>query len=365
MNDKDVQLTEHIVDIRERLKQGEYDSEAAVSNGVVKRLLEAVGWPRYDQQVVRPEFPIGKGATRWVDFALCDPPGTARVLIEVKKVGEIDTKAETQLFEYCNSEEIRVKVAVLTDGFTWRFYFPYGVGAHKDRLFHELNLLEEDEPMNIGHALKLYLDFDAVKSGEAIRRSESAYKEFQSRRELKWVWGKLLSEPDSRLIRLVRTKFKEERLERPQKEQVVNFLVKQASKGLPASREPVSSDVSAGVEGAASSPYFRLDGKTTNFGTAKEVFVGVFREFARRDSNFCERYASTQKTGGKRLELARRAEDLYPPGSKLARTDAIHLNGGWWIATHLSNELKEQRIQRACDVAGVKFGRDLILSLSK
>ena len=362
MNDQDDQLIQHIVDIRERLRQGEYESEAAVSDGVVKRLLEAVGWPRYNQRIVYPQFRVGTG-TRKVDYALCDPPGSARVLLEVKDVGEINTKAETQLFEYCNSEEVRVRVAVLTDGRTWKLYFPYGVGGHKDRLFHEINLLEHD-PTNISNALKLYLDFDAVKSGEAIRRSELAYQEFQSRREFRWVWGQLLNEPDLRLVRLIKTKFKEESLAKPKDEQVVAFLGKQASKSLAASRERVSSDSPTQMEGATGSPFYKLDGKTTHCRTAKEVFVGVFREFAKRDTNFCERYASTQRTGGKRLELARRAEDLYPPGSKWTRTDASDLPGGWWLATHLSNELKEKRIQRACSVAGMDFGRDLIVALS-
>lgn len=363
MKDQDDQLMQHIVDIRERLKQREYESEAAVSDGVVKRLLEAVGWPRYDQRIVYPQFRIGTDNRR-VDYALCDPPGKARVLLEVKDVGEINTKAETQLFEYCNSEEVSVKVAVLTDGRTWKLYYPYGVAGHKDRLFREINLLEHD-PVQIARDLKLYLEFDAVKSGDALQRSESEYQEFQSRREFRLVWDKLLNEPDKGLVRLIKRKFRDERLTTPKDDKVVAFLGKQASKRSTTLHGPTPNDPTRKLEDATGSPFFRLDGKTTLCRTAKEVFVGIFREFAMRDTNFCERYASTQKTGGKRLELAPRAEDLYPPGSKWARTDFTDLPGGWCLATHLNNEQKEKRIQRACRVAGIVFDRDLIMSLTK
>ena len=367
MNDKDVQLTEHIVDIRERLKQGEYDSEAAVSNGVVKRLLEAVGWPRYDQQVVRPEFPI---ETRKVDFALCDPPGKPQVLLEVKAVGSAGQKGEDQLFQYCFRKG--VKLAVLTDGRTWKLYYPYGGGEYSDRLFHDLDIIDDDETL-IAETLQRFLAIDAVKSGVAFERCEEAYAQRVTQRKAAeafgTAWNTLLTGPNDVLVDLFTEKVKELTTIRPQYDAVVRFLRKQAegdtTEIITVPQEPKGPEKPPRDGENSSSPSYTLRGATTHFRTAREVFVDIFRAFAVQDPTFCERYARTQRTGGKRLELARRAADLYPPGSKWVRTDASELPGGWWIATHLSNELKQQRIQRACEVMGIEYGRELLVSLSK
>lgn len=78
-------LKEHINDIRERIRAGLFTNEAAVSQGVVRRILDALSWPIYDTQVVFPEYPLER---RRVDFALCHPPGKPLVFIEVKPVGQ-------------------------------------------------------------------------------------------------------------------------------------------------------------------------------------------------------------------------------------------------------------------------------------
>lgn len=103
-------LKEYIEDIRDKLEKREYPNEAAVSQGIVLRLLHVLGWPMYNTQVVAPEYDVE--GTR-VDFALCDPPLKPRVFIEVKKVGNIEG-GEKQLFQYAFHEG--VPIAILTDG---------------------------------------------------------------------------------------------------------------------------------------------------------------------------------------------------------------------------------------------------------
>jgi len=41
--------------VREGLAAGRFPNEASVSQGVVLRLLHALGWPSYDVDVVAPE----------------------------------------------------------------------------------------------------------------------------------------------------------------------------------------------------------------------------------------------------------------------------------------------------------------------
>ncbi len=60
-------------------------NEAAVSQGIVLRLLQAIGWPAYDTQVVWPEYSL---SGRRVDFALCHPPAKPIAFVEVKQVGQ-------------------------------------------------------------------------------------------------------------------------------------------------------------------------------------------------------------------------------------------------------------------------------------
>lgn len=75
-------LKSHIEEIRSGIKAGHFRNEASVSHGIVLRLLDALSWPRYDTQVVYPEYSLG---ARRVDFALCHPPGRPIAFIEVKQ----------------------------------------------------------------------------------------------------------------------------------------------------------------------------------------------------------------------------------------------------------------------------------------
>ena len=155
------QIIAEIVDIRVALIRGDYQSEAAISDGVVRRLIEGLGWPRYDTQVVFPQFPIEKGK---VDFALCHPRGKPVVLLEVKNVGVADEKGERQLFEYCFHRG--VPIAVLTDGRTWKLFHPTGEGSYTDRLFCGVDLIDGDAA-EIANNLIRYLAHSAVKSGRS------------------------------------------------------------------------------------------------------------------------------------------------------------------------------------------------------
>ena len=347
MNNRSEQLIEHILDIRKRLNRGEYESEAAISDGIVRRILEAVGWPRYNQRIVYPQFPIG---TRKVDYALCNPPGQPVVLLEVKTVGGADDKAEQQLFAYCYKEE--VKIGVLTDGPTWKLYYPYGEGDFKDRLFCEMNLLDGDQNATAS-GLMQYLAFDTVTSGEAIERSRTTYVNYQWQRLFSLVWGTMLREPDPELVRIFRKKVNEKGGSRPERQAVMEFLKRQrteesvrnetALNDATTLSESKRRDAPTESSEEPTFPFFTLNGVTINCKTGKDVFVGIFGEFARRDTNFCERYASTQKAGRKRRELARRAEELYPVGFSFSSSHASELPSGWWIDTNLNNAVRREK----------------------
>ena len=51
-------LKEHINDIRKGLETNRYPDEAAVSQGIVLRLLGALGWTTFDTQIVVPQYGV-------------------------------------------------------------------------------------------------------------------------------------------------------------------------------------------------------------------------------------------------------------------------------------------------------------------
>ena len=69
-------LKEHIDDIRDRLEKGEVPpNEAAVCDDIVRRLVHELGWPRYQSQMVYPQYPVEGGESR-----LCSMSSTVGTL---------------------------------------------------------------------------------------------------------------------------------------------------------------------------------------------------------------------------------------------------------------------------------------------
>lgn len=131
-------LEQHIKDIRASIAAGRFTNEAAVSQGIVLRLLSALSWPYYDTQIVRPEYSL---EGRRVDYALCDASGRPVIFLEVKQIGKSEG-AEKQLFEY--AFHVGVPLAILTDGKEWNFFLPGEQGNYDERRVYKLDIVERD-----------------------------------------------------------------------------------------------------------------------------------------------------------------------------------------------------------------------------
>ena len=214
-------LNEHIDDIRSGLQKGIYINEAAVSQGIVLRLLGALDWPTYNPQIVTPEY--GVEGTR-VDFALCHPPSKPRVFIEAKQVGNIKG-AEEQLFGY--DSRVRVPIAVLTDGREWQFFHPTGEGTWAERKVCEFDLITGDSGEN-AEKLNRYLNYESICTGEAVEAIKADYEEVVRQRQvatrLPEAWNKLVEEADEFLLHAVAEKTENLCGYRPTDEQVLDFL---------------------------------------------------------------------------------------------------------------------------------------------
>jgi predicted type IV restriction endonuclease len=339
-------------------------NEATVSQGIVQRLLDSLGWPVYDTEVVAPEYSLG---TRRADYALCHPPREPVILIEVKQVGQ-SKGADRQLFEYAFYKG--VPMAILTDGQEWNFFLPTEQGDYGERQLYKIDILERD-PQETESSLKRYLEYESVRSGQAIEAARRDYRNAarkrRAQRTLPDAWTKLVEAEDDILIDLLSEKVEDLCGVKPDPDAVAAFLrerglaqsetasIVSPQKARRSARSATGSDVPKSVG-------YTLDGRWHPAGSAREVLIRVFGEFAERDPTFLERFATLPKHGRKRRYLARDREELYP-GSQHLIDHAHELRPGWWLDPHASRAAIETRIKMACEVAGVGYGNDLLVNL--
>jgi len=220
-------LGEEISRIRKDLESGRFRNEAAVSQGAVVPILEALEWPVRNTDIVAPEFTL---ETKRVDFALCYPEMKPKVFVEVKQVGRTEG-ADRQLFEYVFEYAFHagVPMAVLTDGQEWHFYLPGEQGAYQERRVYKLDLLERDLEECVDR-LQRYLSYENVRTGDAIKAARRDYqnisKERQIGRNLPTAWEKLIEEKDDLLVKLIADKVESLCGYKPDEEAVHAFLNK-------------------------------------------------------------------------------------------------------------------------------------------
>ena len=217
-------LKEHIDDIRRSLEKGEFPpNEAAVCDDIVRRLVHELGWPRYQSQIVYPQYPVEGGK---VDFALCHPPSEPSVFIEVKQVGKIEeVDAEEQLFRYAFRRG--VPIAILTDGREWHFFYPIGQGDYKERKVHKIDLTDSDNEES-AKWLNRYLNYDSIRMGEAIEAIKKDYEKVVQQRQVETrlpeVWNELVQEKNEDLLLIVMDAAKNKIGYAPTEEQILDFL---------------------------------------------------------------------------------------------------------------------------------------------
>jgi len=214
-------IENHIADIQENLKNSKYPNEQSISQGIVLRLLSALGWPVYDTQIVIPEYSI---QGRRVDFALCNHKNKPVIFIEVKQPGNM-LGADKQLFEY--AFHAGVPLAIVTDGKEWHFYLPAEVGSYDDRRVYKLDLIERDVQES-AYRLERYIGYKNVVDGKALENAREDYKNVKKTREAKAnipiAWDKLLDDKDDILVDVISEKVESLCGFKPTQNQVLEYL---------------------------------------------------------------------------------------------------------------------------------------------
>ena len=359
-----------ISDITMRLRQGRFPNEQAISQGIVLRVLQELGWNTWDTNIVWPEYQTGEGRA---DFALCHPATRPAVFIEVKPPGKAED-AVRQALDYAFHSG-GVPFVILTDGKTWSFYLTMEQGTYEDRRVYKLDLFER-EPMEAATTLAQYLTHTRVVSREAL---EGARKEYRNRNRraqaqaaIPEAWRELIEKGDEQLIGMLADAVESKAGVRPDENDVTSFLI---SLGRPVIQQPAShreepSRERANQEVILVNPPFDMAAskrtgtlvlreKAFKYANAKDAMVIALRELAQEDATFLQRCAQhPDAQGRKRKYIARTPEELYPDRPDL-REHREDLPGGWLVATNLNNVLKRSIIRLAAEVANLRFGRDV------
>ena len=366
-----MELERDIEEIRTAIKIGGFANEAAVSQGVVLRLLNSLGWPAYDTQTVSPQYGL---EGRRVDYALCHPPGKPIAFIEVKNIGQGDG-AERQLFEYAFHKG--VQLAILTDGREWNFFLPAEHGDYAERRVYKLDIVERDLS-ECTLRLNRYLQYDAVLSGDAIEAARKDYRDVARERQIQSAlpraWEHLVKNEDDLLLELVADQVESLCGYKPDFDTVALFLKENVAAHAPSSLAPTSRP-KAHVPASASAPTpagpqpkeigFFLDGKRYPARNASDVLINVLEALTKRDPSFPERFAALPKHGRKRRYLARDRGDLYPGRPDLVRGHSKQLTSDWWVGTNHSRATIHRIIEMACDVSHMRYGDDLLVELGE
>jgi hypothetical protein len=368
-------IREQISTVREALRGGKFMNEASVCTGIVHPLLHALDWPVFTPEVVFPEFML---EGRRVDYALCHRHRPV-VFIEVKQPVQ-SAGADRQLFEYAFHKGI--PMAVLTDGQEWHFYLPGEQGDYQERRVYKLDLVERDME-ECERRFRRYLSYDLVCSGEAVTNARSDYQSIRRQREaeatLPAAWLQVLKEQDGLLIELLSDQVESLCGYRPEPDTVSEFLSTQlmirggditapaiTRRSPEASRvrrpprlENAPSSEPPAVANALTRTGFELLGQFFEARNGRDAMIRLFQELDRRDGTFLERFAALPKHGKRRRFVARAREDLYPGRPDLARDHSYELRSGWWIGTNFGQIQMNLIIEKACDVAGLRFGSDV------
>jgi len=353
-------------DITARLRQTKPPNEQAVSQGIVLRLLQELGWDTWDTALVWPEFQTGEGRC---DFALCHPPRKPAVFIEVKQPGGAEDGVR-QALEY--AFHTGVPFVVLTDGQTWSFYLPAEQGSYEDRRVYKLDLFERP-PAEAAETFKQYLSRTKVESGESLETARLEYRsrtrKSQARAAIPEAWRELVEKGDEDLVDLLASFVESKVGVRPGNDDVAEFLVGLGRPPVVGTSHVQTAEHAVVPRGPVQRPLTEVsrsgklivNGRKFSYDNAKDAMVIVLRELASADGSFLERCSQhPDARGRKRRYIARTPEELYPDRPDL-RDLRENLPGGWLVATNLNNVLKKTIIKLAAEVAGLSFGKDIIV----
>ena len=119
----------------------------------------------------------------------------------------------------------------------------------------------------------------------------------------------------------------------------------------------------SGASGGGRGEMLVICGKSFPCKNPTDAMVKVFKELERREPGFYQRFYNHPWNHRKtRRIIAQDAKELYDSENPRYKRAYKQLGGGWVISTYDSKKTIERNIRRAAEVAGLEFGRDLIIN---
>ena len=328
-------------------------------------ILTALSWPDTD---IKNEYQLSTGDRP--DFALIHPDNQEPlVFIELKRHSLTKLKKSKEQVEGYASNSA-VPLIVLTDVKTWLFYY-------KGELAFETGFSSQSLT-KVSKQLKEFLEPDRVYRGDVYLSAKGALKKkdnlAKARKRIPASWRQFL---------------KEER--NSSRKNLINELRKKAGAGLgvqladgdvvdflrslkePASKSgeqdsPTPRDNGSKVEkrkGGGRSGELVILGKSFPYKNPTDAMVIVFKELERREPGFCQRFYNDPRNHGRtRRIIAQDERGLYDSDNPRYAKAYKRLDGDWVIATYNNKKTIEKNIRIAAEVAGLVFGRDIIITLN-
>ena len=221
----------------QNIRSGRLTQEAQVKQSVIVPLLRALDWDETDPSEFITEYPVPPDG--WVDYALCGgSPQTPLVFIEAKRLGNVDYRAEGQLFGYAVNRG--VPFLILTDGNVWDFYLSMAPGEPSQRRFKHLDLERDDLDTDCAPFFEQYLRKNRAISldarMEAERLLQTDLQKSTARKAIPGVWQTLLGTQDTNLCKLIEDAVETKCGTRPETHEVTAFLRQFLVSSTPPSR---------------------------------------------------------------------------------------------------------------------------------
>ena len=365
--------------VRGHLEDGSVRSEADVRLYILTPLLRCLGWDLEDPGTVRREYAVTGGKNYRFDYALFAEKKAVAFVIEAKALGKLDDDARDQLLLYAMKTHTRL--GLTTDGRTWSFYLPLGGGSSEERLVRTVDLTATSAK-EAGAVFERYLARDRVLTGVALRAATDDRERFALGRIIQAGWVKLVGGPNEKLVKVIAGAAKAAttcRGGRAPSTRTLNDAVRAFIRhgfAFPGEMPEVHREVS--IQRPTASPTAVAGGRGQVVLPPKRSVAWTFRGERRVEKNSTVMYVAIigrlyEDRGGvdfytrlmKKLSARTRTQiapsraetGLQPELFKYLRP----LPGGWWLNTNLSTGDKMRNLRRACDIAGVSFGSDLVI----
>lgn len=171
----EVAVKQTLDDIRGKLSDGAYTNEEHVRLSLVSRLLQELGWDTWNPSEVNAEFsPVPSEDRSRVDLALfSESPRRPDVFMEIKAAGKLTgdlLEVERQMRNY--NRDNTATFSIITDGQRWRFYLSQTRGEFAEKLFKELDMLENDLD-DLEESFQMFLSKSSICEGRAGKEAES------------------------------------------------------------------------------------------------------------------------------------------------------------------------------------------------